>query len=249
MNGRVLEQLGRFPSNTRWSLVFLASAKNLEEQQQALQELFLLYMPALRLHLTHNFKIHQDDVEDLLQGFITDKIICGTLLTNAKRSKGKFRNLLRKSLNNYVAGIFRKQEAWKRHPRNRKIVQTDDFENIIVSEDLGAKLFDVTWAREQIAEVLKLMETHYRDSNSLKTWDVFEHRLLRPILEQTSPPPCGELAARFGFDSSAKVSEAVITAKRMFASIYKRIVAGCTPDEEVEDEIRSLIEILSHTDA
>ena len=250
MDSKASAELRPFPSHTRWSLVFRAGEGNSEEQRQALDELLRLYRPALLLHVVKAFNLGKDDAEDLVQGFIADKIIHKDLVSRAKpRGSWRFRDYLRTSLTNYVRGQFRKDNAEKRRPKNAKVLQTDDYERVAVWEDLGARLFDVAWVREEIAEVLKQVEAHYRKTCQEKTWAAFEYRLLRPILEQRPPPPYVEFTERFGFESPEAAYNTVMTARRLFASIVRNVVAAYTPDEEIEDEIRSLIEILSHADA
>jgi hypothetical protein len=77
-------------------------------------------------------------------------------------------------------------------------------------------------------------------------WNVFESCALAPLLDGASAPPLSDLASRLGFASPQQVSNTLITAKRMFARVLRKVVGEYSRDDEaVEDELRDLLAILS----
>ena len=68
------ESLGPFPV-TQWSLVDRARRKDGSGFHEALTVLLRRYLPALRAHLVIEKRMPLQRAEDLLQGFVTDKII------------------------------------------------------------------------------------------------------------------------------------------------------------------------------
>src|SRR5438477_6642253 len=91
----------RFPS-TQWSLVGRAGRTSNEHRRDALGVLLHRYMPALRAHLVLAKRMSADHAEDLLQGFVADKIIEKNLLAQAEQARGRFRSFLLAALNHYV---------------------------------------------------------------------------------------------------------------------------------------------------
>ena len=79
-----------FPS-TQWSLVDRAAAGDAKARQRALGDLLQRYLPALRAHLVFKKRIDQERAEDLVQGFVTNKVIEQGLIARADPGKGRFR--------------------------------------------------------------------------------------------------------------------------------------------------------------
>src|SRR5882762_2956273 len=75
--------VARFPS-TQWSLVGRAGHITGTRRREALGTLLRRYMPALRAHLVLAKRISPDHADDLVQGFVTDKMIEQNLLGKAQ---------------------------------------------------------------------------------------------------------------------------------------------------------------------
>ena len=70
--------------------------------------------------------------------------------------------------------------------------------------------------------------------------------MVLPITDGAAPPSHEELARRHGLVSASQASNALGTAKRMFARLFRGVVREYAADEgEVEGEIRDLWEIFS----
>jgi RNA polymerase sigma-70 factor (ECF subfamily) len=236
---------GRFPE-TQWSLVGRAARRD-PLGREALGELLLRYQPAMKSHLVRRKGIDLDRADDLLQGFIASKVIEHELVADARREKGRFRSFLLTALDRYVISEFRREGARKRQPDGSWAPQ-----EAIESHDVPAQAdaFDVDWARQVIAESLRRMEADCRRSGREDLWGLFQCRVVAPVLENAAPLPYEELIRRFGFQSPGQASNAIITAKRMFARILRSLVGEYAPtEEEVEDEIRDLRKILAAASA
>ena len=249
MSDDALARLGRFPTHTRWSLISRARRKVTEEQRQALSELLLLYMPALRTHLVLGMRLRSDRVDDLLQGFVTEKILAGTLVAQAKREKGRFRDWLRCSLTRYVYEVHRRETAKKRYPSKGTIVPLDEGLEEAVSYDLGKKIFDSAWAKSVLSQACARMEARCKDVGRPDIWEVFECRLLRPILEEMPPIPYQDLVERFRFESPRQASSVLTTGKCAFGRALRSVIKEYAPGRTVEEEIKNLLHILSNDDA
>ena len=74
------------------------------------------YLPALKAHLLFKRTVPRDRVEDILQGFVVDKVVEHHLLSRATRKKGKFRTFLLTVLDRYVIDQQRRENAQRRRP-------------------------------------------------------------------------------------------------------------------------------------
>jgi RNA polymerase sigma-70 factor (ECF subfamily) len=114
-----------FPA-TRWTLVARAGQGSAPVKREALGVLLERYLPALRAYLVARRHLPRERVEDILQGFVSDKILEQDLIAQAQPEKGKFRSLLLVALNRYLVGQIRREKAQKRSPRGSEVASLGD---------------------------------------------------------------------------------------------------------------------------
>ncbi len=246
MGSKVMGKMGSFPP-TQWSLVALAG-KDDESRLEALERLLRTYLPALKAHLVLSRKTPPDQAEDMLQGFICDKIIQERLISKAVQGRGKFRSYLRRALDNYVISLFRHDQAKKRVPEQSLVMFEEQTSKIGTNNNI-ADSFDLSWAKNVIQGALEAMRSECGVSNRLDIWRVFEKRILI-TLEGKSPLPYEIMVEQFGFRSPLHAANVLVTAKRMYKRHLRAIVAEYSKDEsQVDDEIRELGQILSNARA
>ncbi len=237
----------RFPT-THWSLVGLACAGQDTMQRDALNQLLTKYWPALKAHLVVKKRIESNEAEDLVQGFIENKILERDLMSAADSGRGRFRSLLATALDNYVANQMRARGAAKREADRAVSLDQEAHEHHAATTGEPHDSFDVAWAREVLAEILRLMQAECDQSGRDDVWAVFQVRVLAPILEGAEPPSYDQIVDRFGFRSPTQASNALVTGKRMFGRIMRSVVAEYAADEDdVDAEIRDLQNILSQS--
>ncbi len=238
---------GRFPA-TQWSLVALAAQPDCEARREALGRLLARYVPALVAHLTHRKGLSPDRAEDLVQEFVASKILQKDLLARADRRLGKLRTFLLTALDRFVKNQLRDQSARKRAPKEGVVVSLDERLGGLPRGKEPSEIFDVTWARGLIAEALEQMRQECEASGRPQLWALFECRVVGPILHNAPPVDYATLVERFGFDSPSQASNALITAKRMYARALRAAASQYACDEsEIEAEIRELKEILARS--
>ena len=104
----------------------------------------------------------------------------------------------------------------------------------------------MAWARSVISEALRQMQAECESSGRTDLWGVFQCRVVGPILEGAPPVDYRELVERFGFQSPTQASNALTTAKRMYARALRSAVGEYARDEhEIESEIEELKGILA----
>jgi len=233
-----------FPA-THWSEIGRAGAADAECRSKALDALLRRYSSALRHHLVARLRLSPQKAEDLAQGFIADRILEHDLAKRADARRGRFRALLKTSLENYVRSHFRRASAKKRSS-DKAFVNIDEYPDLAAVSDDAGRAMDVAWARGVIEEALRRMRKQCADSEDHVLWDVFEERILKPALENAPPGPYAELVRRHGFRSPTQVSSALIKARAAYAVCLRSVVAEyARSEEDVAEEIADLREILS----
>ena len=80
----------------------------------------------------------------------------------------------------------------------------------------------------------------------MQLWGIFESRVVGPTLEGALPVDYAHLVEQFGFQSPSQASNALTTAKRMYARALRSAVGRYAQnEEEIEAEIKELKEILA----
>ena len=91
------------------------------------------------------------------------------------------------------------------------------------------------------------MERHLLGSDRGVLWQVFQRRVLSPILTETEVPPYETMVREFGFDTPTQACSAVVTARRMFARTLRHVIGEyADSEEEIDEELNDLREVLSN---
>lgn len=246
---------GWFPL-TRWSLVAQAGGAAdacepviLEAaRREALDTLLQRYLPALRSHLLSR-SARLQDVDEILQEFITERVLERDLLAHADRERGRFRTFLVTSLNNFCANRHRFHNARRRAPKGMKILSlagsaedgdaggAPEGPAIDVPDRKGdseqpTDVFDIAWAKQVLAEALRRMRIGCVGCGATDLWEIFELRVLRPALEDADPLSYAEMVNRFGYATPKQAANVLVTAKRRFEAALRSVLAEYVNDEE-----------------
>jgi len=225
---------GRFPA-TQWTLVALAAQPDPVARREALGRLLARYLPALIAHLIHRKGLRPDKAEDLVQEFVASKILEKDLLARADRRLGKLRTFLLTSLDRFVSNRLRDEGARKRSPQDGVLVSLDERLGGLPPGQEPSAAFEINWARGVIAEALDLMRRECEESGRPELWALFEARVVGPILDNKPPVDYATLVERFGFASPSQASNALTTAKRMYARALRAAVSQYATDPEEVD--------------
>jgi RNA polymerase sigma-70 factor (ECF subfamily) len=232
-----------FPQ-TQWTLVGLVGQTTSEGQREALGLLLDRYLPALRTYLLLDRRLPPDRAEDVLQGFIASKVLEQKIIKRSDRTRGKFRTFLLRALHNYLIDQSRYANAQERAPAEG-LANVDDHLNVTADDPPPSQAFDTAWAREVIAEAVKLMRHECEAGGRPDIWGIFEDRVLKPSMENATPMEYDELVKRLGLQSPQQASNVLMTAKRMFARALRSVVSEYAEPEGIEDEVRELKGVLA----
>lgn len=239
---------GSFP-RTSWDLVEQAAhGADSKHRVNRLGELLGHYLSPLLTHLVLHQGIPRVQAEDLLQGFVTDRILTRDLLSRADRTRGKFRTFLLTALHNYIISEFRKSQSRRKSPGPHAILPLDALaEQVDVhATSAASEVFDLAWVREIIMETLHRVQRECLSTHRKRHWLLFEDRVVNPALHGTSPAPYAEMVAKLHFTSPIQAANAVYTVKRIFERTFQSVVKECSgQSNDIQHEIHELYAILS----
>ncbi|CAN5351891.1 sigma factor [soil metagenome] len=229
---------------TPWSLVGRAVNATVESRRESLGQLLFRYMPALRAHLILKKRFKPDRADDILQGFIADKVVAQETIAYADRERGKFRTFLCTALDHYAVSQIRHDRAKKRAP-GEGVADIDEAPEAAHPDSTPADSFDVEWARTVVTQTMDQMRAECEKSDRADVWQIFDARVIGPTIRGEDPPDYETLVARTGAASPLQLSNLLVTAKRMFIRTLRDVVSEYARDEEeLEEEIRDLRKIL-----
>jgi len=241
-----VNQHGQFPA-TDWQAVRAAGHPATSLRSDALEELLRRYLPILKDFLTARFQLNNDQAEDFLQNFVLQKILNREIIARADPARGRFRSFLVNTASRFVISELRRAQAQKRSPEAASV----SLDSIPKGELAGFarechQQLDLAFARRVFAQAVRRMRAECASSDRPDLWGIFEGRFLRPLQRQLEPLSNTELMRRFGFKSSVAVSNAITTARRMFARNFRAVVTEHVHDKTLLDtEIRDLKTILA----
>jgi len=231
---------------TCWSLIVRAGDLDKAGRTIALGELLDTYLPVLRAFAMGSLRLRAEQADDLVQGFVADKMLERNIVGEADRSKGRFRSFLIRSFRNYFISEIRRQRAAVRGVAPELRVNVDDAQELIGEEPRFEKELTIEWARQVLDQAVTRMRAECQARARDDIWAVFEGRILRPILEDAAPLSYDELVGARGIQSPAQASNILITGKRMFQRMIEDVVRETVDGEsDVGAEIADLIRALS----
>ena len=239
MNKPPNDSFGPFEA-THWPLVEQAAHQNPLFRQAALTDLLRRYRPALRAHLVFKRQLDRNSAEDVLQGFISDKIIERNILRLADQSKGQFRLLLLKSLDNYL------RDEWRRVARRGETGSDIEASSEPVAQVDEADVFDIAWTRQVLTQVLARMRGDCESAGRLQVWEIFLSRVWLAAVSGRELESYDSLVTRLGLDSPAQASNLLMTAKRQFRRTLEGVIGEyVTGPAAVLQEVAELQRILA----
>jgi len=186
---------------------------------------------------------NNEEAKDLTQGFFTEIILNSNLFKGIDRSKGKFRTLLITALNHYTIDVIRHNKRMRRHPG---IVRALDESLQLPDHSLAnpEDAFDYEWAAEVLGRVLDELKRQCLASGLATHWEVFNARVLEPILGDVEAPSMTDVCSDLNISSASKASNMIVTVKRHFKQLLRDTMQKyAESDADVEQEIAHLTDV------
>ena len=230
----------RFPT-TQWTAIERAGGQG-TAGLVALDQLLVRYLGPLRAHLTMYKRLAREDAEDLLQGFISEKVLERQILEKADPQRGRFRTFLLVALDRYVASELRTRGRKRRSASGQ--LPVDQASHALDPKPGPSDAFEIAWARQVLADAARRMHDQCLAGNRQDLWEIFEGRVLAPTLDGSEPIAYEQFVRQFSISSTQAVN-LLTTAKRMYARNLRGVVGEyMTDDQQIDQEIAELRAIL-----
>jgi DNA-directed RNA polymerase specialized sigma24 family protein len=214
-------------STTAWTLVEQAS-----KDRKALDKLLQRYRPPLWRHLVHTKRLSESEADDVIQEFLTSRVLERELLSQAKRGRGKFRWFLITALNNFLTDRRRSQASRKAAP-DRAHAFGPEQEPVL--SDAGVDIeFEASWALTVLADAVRRMEAECRSADRSDLWIAFQARACR-IMQGQEPLPYSALAESLRARDEKQAANTWGTAQVKFQRILKQVLAEFGAEDVVEE--------------
>ena len=232
-------------ATTHWSVILTAGGADSLQAAEALERLCGTYWYPVYAFVRRR-GYGADNAQDLTQDFFA-QLLARHRLHVADPSRGRFRDFLLACLRNFLSNEWDKVRAAKRgggqpaipfdelHARQRYALDAD----ATASPDA---LYDRSWALTLLEQVrVRLRDEFTRAAKS----DRFEW-LQRFLPGEQSEVSHAELGQKVGLTASALRSEIYRFRQRYRDLLRHEIAQTVQHGEEIDDEIRYLIAVLSH---
>ncbi len=231
---------------THWTEILDAGSEDEERRQDALRDLLKRYWKPAYCYLRRK-GYDREPAKDLTQGFFHEIVLGRSLIQHADRTQGRFRTFLLTALDRYVTSALRTDTRKKRMPEGG-IVNLDDVDWLAIPDRDGSPIhvFDYAWASTLLDDVVAELAGKCREKGNATHWELFQARVLRPILEDAEASSLDDLCEKHGISRKTKASNMIFAVKRRFRTILRRNVRQFVDsDAEVDDEIHYLMKVLS----
>ena len=229
---------------THWSLVYAAGGSDSSEARQALEQLCTKYWRPL-YHFAQRRGLSPEEAEDMTQEFFMH-LLEKHALNKLDHKKGRFRTFLLTSFTNMLNNEWDKQRAQKRSP-GKPLLPLSVFRessplNSALAADSDPELaFDRDWAMTVVRDALEALRVRYDDEGKLELLQV-----LTPYLTAgRETRPYTELSNQLGVTTNA-VKVAVHRARKRYREEIRRQIAQTVrSQEELDEELKHLLNVLS----
>ncbi|WP_395750381.1 RNA polymerase sigma factor [Prosthecobacter sp.] len=232
---------GLFPV-TMWSMI--RAANHEEEALVGLERLARAYWRPLYVFARQRGATH-DGASDEVQGFF-EHLISSDMLKDVQRGDVRFRSFLLRCFTNWLHNEHHRAKAAKRGggvaPLPLEELDSRLEEPALVEGQSPDKAFDRGWARALVDHAMRRLEKELEQRE--RSEFLLELRR-RTFASDGAGPDWEEMASRHGMSHGA-VRKAATDLRRRFGVLLRTEVRSIvTTDEEVDEELRYLVSLLS----
>jgi hypothetical protein len=228
---------------THWTLI--QEIKSGEDKDRALIGLMLeRYWKPIYCYLRRK-GYDNESAKDLTQGFLHEVVLNRGLVHKADRSRGRFRSLLLTALNRYLVNVKEGETVRTRIPPD-KLVSLDAVDppelSSMMTESNPDDFYHYVWLSTLLDQVLSTVQSSCEQDGLHIHWQVFEDRVVRPILQGSETPSLSELCRKHDIQDEKKASNMLITVKRRFHAVLKEHVrTTVASDKHIQAELEEIL--------
>ena len=116
----------------------------------------------------------------------------------------------------------------------------------IISDSTPEQSFHYAWISDLLDRVLFEVKNEFFSNNKKIHWQVFDDKILKPIITSSNSPSLKDMSAKYGIDGDKRVSNMIITVKRRLRKSLERCLRQFAhSDSQVEQEILEMLEVFS----
>lgn len=233
---------------TRWSLLMAAFDGDPLQRRMALEEFCRSYWQPLYFYARRR-GCSPEDAEDGVQSFLSQLVMRDYLdELRTQPQRGRLRAYLLTGLTHYLTKQWRKDTAQKRGGPE-VIVSLDAAEAIYTAEPVDDAspdvVFERRWAITLFQHCLHRLHSEYKAAGKA---DLFEE--LKGTLGLTgAQTPVADIAARTGMSEGAVRVAAHRLRQHLRGIIEGEVAQTVGQEEDVQDEMRHLMQLLAHGQA
>jgi len=238
------------PAQTlRPSLVKLAFSGTGPEARDALSTLYSTYRGVASRFIARWLppaRRSSEQVEELLQEFFTQRIERLDLVKHWDPDRTRFRTWLLASLRHFLLNQHRRESSKRARPA--KLVSLEGLEATRRRVDPGHRVTPLTlfardWARVVVRRALAVLHDQYAQRGKLELYQCLAPYIAKSS-QRSESPPYPELSRRLG-KSALSLRQDMLALRRSWNLALRGEIAQTVPMEEVDDEIRFLLDCLS----
>ncbi len=241
--------------STVMSIVVGAVAADQALRRKCLERFVSQYGNALRRHILRRRWVPEVDADELLQDFLTDKLLLPSdqrnlaqryLEKRADHPQLRFRSYLLSALNNYALDRLRKD-------RRKPVSMEPDFLEEAADGSAEHCQFDLDWATNLLNRAIEDVRADCLRNGQEAIWEVFEARVLQPLRTGEAPPDYETLAQRLRLESVKQASNRLQTAIRKFNRALREAIRNylpnlsSNPERDIEEELQDLRRIVGQS--
>ncbi len=215
----------QFPA-TQWTFI-----QSKPDDGQILEEyIFSVYWKPLYTYLVRK-GIPRENAKDHTQDFLLKILYEKDFLSKADPERGKFRTFLLTSFDNHIKSSIRKT---KKHDSTSSYSDLEfDLPEHVPNDP--AKAFDYIWAVNILEKALTSVKTQCYENKLEIHWNVFDEKLIKPLMENVKAPSMSELCSRYDIGSESTASNMLVTVKRRLKKTLTDMLAGTFSEENSDD--------------
>src|SRR5262245_62088278 len=231
-------------TTTHWSVVLAAKNHDRSAAAEALETLCRTYWPPLYAYIRRDGH-SPADAQDLTQQFFA-RLLEKDYLAHLRDQRGKFRSFLLTFLKHFLSDQRDRARAQKRGGGHNFIslddTSAEEHRFLRAADQLNPdQLFERRWAQTILDHALSRLRQEYVASRQTDLFDQLKD--LQP--GRHGPLSYAQLAAQFGMTEAA-IKSAVHRLRQRHRELLREAIAHTVArPEEIDDEIRYLLSVLS----
>lgn len=204
------------------------------------------HLSLLKEELVIRFRVSPEQAADWVQSFVLEKVLPGGLFPQTHCWNGQGFKYLQRCLGNFVVQKIRRETALKRLPTGGLVgldaLTEDEWPR---HPESGVNIIDLLWARDVFGQCLEQVRAYCAAMGKAEVWEVFEGRLLRPLLSGDEPVAYEQLVRQLNLESTKQAANLLVTAQRIFSRCLRATIRKQTKcPTPVEGEVQDLKAVL-----